>query len=188
MPRTKTKPRNSGASTREQITDVLLAAKAPLTIHEVSVAIYGDDKPEYADQWIRTNVYRLMNEGTVSRRVETQAERIIRANGRDPRGYQAMLYWIGNTVPARVVVEAVDGYILDDSGNYGAPSTGRRRQIEPELLKIEARPGIQAQPLTDSKPGLVEAFIALTDEILSLKARVAALETINSRLADALKF
>lgn len=185
MPRTKTKTRNSGVSTREQITDILLQAKAPLTIHEISVGVYGDDVPDYADQWIRSNVYKLMKEGTVSRRVESQAERVFRANGRDPRGYHAMLYWIGNAVPARTVVEAIDGYILDDSGNYGTPGP---RKIESALRKIEARPGIEAQPMTDSKPGLVEAFKALTDEILSLKARVAALETINSKLADALKF
>lgn len=167
----------------QSITIVLDETKKPMTIAEVTAAVELLTGRHVDPAWLRTVIYKMVKSGLVSRRVETDDERLLRAGGRKARGYNAMLYFAGDKVPARDKTTVVDGVpVLDSSGVYGS---GRKAGWKVEIAK--ARPAKNTpKSVTDETPGLVEICQTLTDEIRSLKARVEALELTNRMLANAL--
>jgi hypothetical protein len=103
----------------------------------------------------------------VASRLETDQERLLRGNGRPSRGVNAELWSLGKEVPARRVVEAIDGVVLDSSGNYGqGKPRGKRGKGKKNI-----RPAKQyAKQVTVQTSGLDIDFAALTDEIRTLNS------------------
>lgn len=170
-------------TTEQAIAIVLQETKKPMTVIEITAAVKQLTGRNVDDAWLRKVLYEMVRLGQVTRRVETDDERLLRAGGRRVRGYNAMLYSAGAKVPARVDTTVVDGMpLLDSTGIYGG---GRKPGFK---IKKKARPAKEiAKPVTDENPGLVEVCKTLTDEIRSLKARVDSLEMTNRMLANALR-
>lgn len=170
--------------TEQAITIVLDETKKPMTVIEITAAVKQLTGRHVDDAWLRKVLYEMVRLGRVTRRVETDDERALRAGGRRVRGYNAMLYSAGTKVPARVDTTVVDGMpLLDSTGIYGGG-----RKAGKKISKSKARPAKNTvKPVTVENPGLVETCKTLTDEIRDLKKRVSDLELINRMLANALR-
>lgn len=191
---TKVRAPRGSLQLENKIEEILTRVKQPMSVTEISEVLRQDYGLAQEQSILRKNLYALVSAGKVSRRVETEQERVLRAGGRSPRGYNAMLYTIGRHVPARVATQIIDGYVLDADGNFASSRYNSQRRYKAaaaktkKKYKVKARPAIAVKPVTDNTPGLVARFKALTDEIRDLKTRVRDLEKSNSMISDILKF
>jgi len=138
---------------------VLEDTKQPMAVRELLAEVERLTGRQHDEAWFRGALYQMIDAGLVARRVETDAERKLRAGGRDARGYNAMLYSLGTSVPAREDSSIVDGVPLVDTGIYGK---------RPKTYKKKARPAITPATQTVSTSGLAKKPDALTDAILNL--------------------
>jgi hypothetical protein len=165
--------RKSRDTTSTAIQLVLGDSKEPMAVREIREAVRQLTGRFHDEAWFRKVLYGLIDAGLVVRRVETDAERKLRAGGREPRGYNAMLYSLGSTVPAREDASVVDGIPPVDTGVYGK---------RPKTYKKKARPAITQKPVTVSVPGLAKKPDPLTDAILNL-VRVISEESRSDLIA-----
>ena len=161
------RPRTSRAATVQAIDVVMGTTGVPMTVAEISKGVEQVTGRVTDVAWVRSTVHAMQKSGMVSSRRETDQERLLRGNGRPSRGTNAELWSLGKQVPARTVVEAIDGVVLDSSGNYGQGKPRGKRGGR----KKNTRPGKQyAKQVTVQTPGLDIDFAALTDEIRTLTA------------------
>jgi len=163
-----------GNSVRQGVRMVLEDARQPLTVLEINRATEQLLERQIVSSQISVVLQELKLSGVVSTRTETVEERLLRANGKPPRGYPATLYWYhGKRVPTRLIAEAIPGLTLE---------------LKPKTARKQGRPkGSKNKPKTSS--GLVVTsnnatveVSALIDEIvrlrtLELQAQISILET-----------
>ena len=128
----------------------------------------------------------LVAKKKLSSRVETMAERAIRAGGRSPKGRCGKLYFAGAKVPPRT--QRFDDIALGDGK---ATSESQRRYKETQALKKKRKQarskkaGSSKRPVqTGTKSGAdaVAAVRALADERAARAKRVAQLEDTLARI------
>lgn len=163
-----------GNSVRQGVRLVLDDARNPLTVLEVRHATEQLLERRIDQSQIRVVLQELQTSGLVSARTETVEERLLRANGKPPRGYPATMYWYhGKRVPTRLVAEAIPGLTLE---------------LKKKIVKKQGRPKgsknkskISSGLVVTSNNATVEVS-ALIDEIvrlrtLELQAQISILET-----------
>lgn len=175
---------------KTEIEVLLSEVTQPLSIIEIGEGLVRLTDRRVDKAYVRKVVYELVAEGKVSRRLETQEERNLRAGGKAPRGYCATLFSIGHKVPTRVEVQALEGVILDSSGKYGHQGRRRKKNFRPASKAV--------RPVTVQRPGLVETPNALTDVIVKLikdvinqgdfDQRIQRLEDTLKRMSEITKF
>ena len=163
-----------GNSVRQGVRMVLEDAKHPLTVLEINRATEQLLERKIVSSQISVVLQELKLSGVVTTRTETVEERLLRANGKPPRGYPATMYWYhGKRVPTRLVAEAIPGLTLELK-----PKTARK-QGRPKGSKN--KPKISSGLVVTSNNVTVEVS-ALIDEIvrlrtLELQAQISILET-----------
>jgi hypothetical protein len=163
-----------GNSVRQGVRMVLEDAKHPLTVLEINRATEQLLERKIVSSQISVVLQELKLSGVVTTRTETVEERLLRANGKPPRGYPATMYWYhGKRVPTRLVAEAIPGLTLELK-----PKT-ERKQGRPKGSKN--KPKISSGLVVTSNNVTVEVS-ALIDEIvrlrtLELQAQISILET-----------
>lgn len=108
----------------------LIESDQPLTVNELAGRLSQELKKEFDPNTLRVILKELVAENRVSTRVETSAERSIRAGGGKVRALHAMLYWSPpGDVPPRTVTEAVSGVVLNDKSGR-LPGTKTKKKAE----------------------------------------------------------
>jgi hypothetical protein len=171
--------RTTRARTVEAIEIVLGTASVSMTVSEITEGVTRLTGRANDTAWIRSTIHAMREAGLVSSRRETDQERLLRGNGRPSRGTNAELWSLGKQVPARTVVQAIDGIVLDSSGNYGQGKPRGRRGKG----KKNTRPAKQmAKAVTVQTPGLLGDFATLTDEIRTLNATLRVPTALTARV------
>lgn len=162
-----------GNSVRQGVRLVLDDARNPLTVLEVRHAAEQLLERRIDQSQIRVVLQELQTSGLVSARIETVEERLLRANGKPPRGYPATMYWYhGNRVPTRLVAEAIPGLTLE------LKPKARRKQGRPKGSKNKLK---KTSGLVATSNSMTVEVSALIDEIvrlrtLELQAQISILE------------
>ena len=108
----------------------LAESDQPLTVNEITEKLSQELKREFDPNSLRLLIKELVTQNRVSTRVETSAERKIRAGGEKVRALHAMLYWApAGDVPQRTVTEAVSGVKLNDKSGR-TPGTKIKKKSE----------------------------------------------------------
>jgi hypothetical protein len=163
-----------GNSVRQGVRMVLEDAKHPLTVLEINRATEQLLERKIVSSQISVVLQELKLSGVVTTRTETVEERLLRANGKPPRGYPATMYWYhGKRVPTRLVAEAIPGLTLELKKKTG------KKQGRPKGSKN--KPKTSSGLVVTSNNATVEVS-ALVDEIvrlrtLELQAQISILET-----------
>jgi hypothetical protein len=152
-----------GNSVRQGVRMVLEDARQPLTVLEINRATEQLLERQIASSQISIVLQELKSSGLVSTRVETVEERLLRANGKAPRGYTATLYWYhGSRVPTRLIAEAIPGLTLE---------------LKPKAARKQGRPkGSKNKPKKTS--GLVATSNSVTVEVSALIDEIVRLRTL----------
>jgi hypothetical protein len=163
-----------GNSVRQGVRMILEDAKHPLTVLEINRAAEQLLERKIVSSQISVVLQELKLSGVVTTRTETVEERLLRANGKPPRGYPATMYWYhGKRVPTRLVAEAIPGLTLELKKKTG------KKQGRPKGSKNKSK--ISSGLVVTSNNATVEVS-ALVDEIvrlrtLELQAQISILET-----------
>lgn len=132
---------------------------------------------------------QLVADGHASTRLETSAERAIRAGGVKIRGKRGALYAMGKRVPARTApledIVLGDGKATPETKRYASKKYNAKK-------KKKARAGMAKKRRADGHAGLTKASVqtgdlvskvrALADERDALAKRVAQLEDTLARV------
>lgn len=96
--------------------ELLLDQAQPLTVPEIREAAVqaglADGYRVFDLALVRQFVNKLVADGLLFHRTETDAERLLRSNGKQTSGLNATLYSAADPVPARTLYIAVDGVRL----------------------------------------------------------------------------
>lgn len=119
---------------KQVLLDLIVLALAesdqPLTVNEITEKLSQELKKEFDPNSLRVLLKELVAQDRVSTRVETSAERTVRAGGGKVRALHAMLYWApAGEVPKRTVTEVVSGITLNDKSGR-IPGTKIKKKSE----------------------------------------------------------
>lgn len=155
--------------------ELLLDQAQPLTVPEIrELAIQaglsaGYDKFEIA--LVRQFVNQLVADGLLSTRTETDAERLVRSNGKQTSGLNAALYSAAEPVPARtqhVAVEGVRLHTVDErrpkARKRGRPKGSKNRPKAAPLTAARLterfeEAGLPTQPRVSADASTIELLI-----------------------------
>jgi hypothetical protein len=162
---------------------ILLDASQPMTAIEVCEA-YGQLTKHKVDRvYAHTVLAEMASSGRIAVRVETAAERKIRANGYTPRGAAAKLFWAGTgKFPERTETIIVPGVLLGTGVKYNGRFVGKaqpakknkaRRARSASSSKTSGLPGKKKEQ-TGSIEAAIEALVF--ERTRELQARVSRLE------------
>lgn len=163
--------RAQGELNERIVLDIVKSTDQPLSANEITLAYLKTKKlksvnPESYGTYIRKLIANLEAAGKISSRVETLEERKIRANGNQPRGFAATLYFISSNKQARrTKYEALTGIALKSEGY-----TGKQIGTYPKKAARKA-----AKKQTDS--AYVEQLEARVRE---LEAKMTAINVLSS--------
>ena len=174
----------TGRNTRELADFVLNAVNEPITALEATNLMAQLAERKYDYNYVSKILKELVTDGRAVARVETDAERMTRANGRLAKGYNGMLY-IGTAdgskhVPARKTPVLVPGVELGNSSdtsikyNYTYEKKTKRK-YKKRAVKPAGLPS-KSTTLTGDINVLVEQLItARTSKLQSKLDRIAAI-------------
>lgn len=166
----------------------------PLTVAEVrELAVQAGLNTGYRvfDQnLVRQFLTQLVGEGKLHTRVETDAERALRARGQKAASRNAALFSVVPGVPARTEAVAVPGAELRTVSDYAKPGPKAKRRGRPKGSLNRPKPAVApAAPVTRAAlavESLVEELVA--ERTADLAARLDAAERradlAEQRLAD----
>ena len=147
----------------------------PLTVTEVAALIEQKLNKRIDPNTVRVYLQELHTAGRVSSRIETSAERLVRAGGQKARALHAKLWWApAGEVPERTITEAVPGVLLVDvSGRR--PKGKRKKEDQVELVDVSQV--TSNNPVIDY---LIEKIVA--ERTSSLQEELAATKSELERL------
>ena len=163
----------------ELIYDLLKESTQPLTALEVRKMVQQYTGHLYDTSYIRNILNAHIESGRVSTRMETEAERFMRAGNRSPRGIAGRYFWApAGEVPARTEMMVVDGLILDSDNTY---SSSKRR---PKKRAKTSGPARKITVQTDSISELIDVIVA--ERMKPMQARIDELEKVLTGIKSAL--
>lgn len=162
----------------ELVERVLTNSKQPLTIREVIEFIYSETGHRYRPQYVRLALQELVRARLVSKRAETEQDRVIRTGSSAVRGVPANLFWApcAETVPART--EAISA-----PARKTVRKTVRKHSPVPAKAKSKVQARGEQKTLTGDAITLIEILVQertmkLTAEVADLRDKLNAISRI----------
>lgn len=156
----------------------------PLTCTEIKLLIEKDTGRKIHDSFLRNILHEIVDLGGATVRIETDDERSLRANFKDPQGPNAALFFTtiygDETPPARDEIEAIPGVFL----NAERSPYRRRRASAKAKAKIDSTKVVKPEPQPLSTiEALVEQLVSertekIRQELVEARAQLAAIRKI----------
>ena len=181
---------------RDIVLGAMIQLRQPATISEVQQYVGRELNKEFNEPRIRYAFEGLIAEGKLVQRLETDAERALRFNGRTVFAGNATLYYpaiLGDTVPPRTVASIAPGIeLIGRTMPWGrVPGTKNRKKTRSRAVasksargaapKVTVTPGATID--TDALDFLVEKLVAsrtqkLQHELDDARTQLAAIRSM----------
>jgi hypothetical protein len=161
-----------GQQTRDSIVSIVKDSDQPLTINEITVLMTKSLGRKFAREYVAAVLAELAQEGKISARIETDAERQfrVRSNGR-PQGRNSVLYASRINIP-RTRAKIVDVPDSVKSHPYHKSKKKKSGKVKASVVQTAAvSPSLYSQIEQTIKP--------LFDRIEALETKLAKIHEIS---------